>query len=135
MHDSIRKSFRYAKLIGSSNDPSDLQVYSDNLLYRYIEDQLKYFPNSKRVLTEWITITGDLFDSVILRNEISISDMPPVQLSSLFGSSEESIREYCQTKKGIFYETRFALLSNKSKAVFTSWQMKTNVAVLAISNV
>ena len=104
MHDSIRESFRYAKLIGSSNDPSDLQVYSNNLLYRYIEDQLQYFPNSKRVLTEWITIAGDLFDSVILRNEISISDMPPVQLSSLFGSSEESIREYCQTKKGIFYD-------------------------------
>ena len=98
MHDTIRESFRYAKLIGPSNDPSDIQASSDRLLYRYIEDQLQYFPNSKRVLTEWITIAGDLFDSVILRNEISISDMPPVQLSSLFGSTEESIREYCQKK-------------------------------------
>ena len=105
MHDSICESFCYAKLIGPSNDPSDLQAYSDRLLYRYIEDQLQYFPNSKRVLMEWITIAGDLFDSVILINEISISDMPPVQLSSLFGSTKESIREYCQKKKGIFYES------------------------------
>ena len=56
MHPSLRESLRYAKLIGPSNDPDDLVEYSNKLLYRYIEDQLQYFPNSKRVLTEWIVI-------------------------------------------------------------------------------
>ena len=49
MHLSLRESLRYAKLIGPSNDPSDLQDYSNKLLYHYIEEQLQYFPNSKRV--------------------------------------------------------------------------------------
>ena len=104
MHPSLRESLRYAKLIGPSNDPDDLVEYSNKLLYRYIEDQLQYFPNSKRVLTEWIVIAGNLFDSIIIRDEVSISDMPAVQLSSLFGNTEESIKEYCQDLKSTFYE-------------------------------
>ena len=72
MHPSLRESLRYAKLIGPSNDPDDLVEYSNKLLYRYIEDQLQYFPNSKRVLTEWIVIAGNLFDSIIIRDEVSI---------------------------------------------------------------
>ena len=80
-----------------SAEDHDLQLYSNDLLHKWIEEQLQYFPNSKRVLSEWIVIAGDLLDSIIVRNEFSISDMPPVQLSSLFGNSDESISEYCKT--------------------------------------
>ena len=49
-------------------------------------------------------IAGDLLDSIIVRDEFSISDMPPVQLSSLFGNSDESISEYCKTLKSVFID-------------------------------
>jgi predicted GIY-YIG superfamily endonuclease len=104
LHQSIRESFRYAKLIGPSDDPTDLQSYSDRLLYRWIDNQLQYFPNSRRVVADWIVIAGDLFDSVIVRNEISISDMPPVQLSALFGNDDEASRDYCRSIKSTFVD-------------------------------
>ena len=95
---------RQAKLIGESNEPTDLQEYSDVLLYKWIEEQLQYFPNSRRILAEWIVVAGELFDSVIVRNEIAISDMPPVQLSSLFGNNNDSSKQYCQDIKSTFID-------------------------------
>ena len=94
MQPSIKEAFGYAKLIGSSDETEDLQSYSNQLLYEWIKDQLHYFPNSKRVISEWINIAGELFDSVIVCNELTILDKPPVQLSSLFGSNEDGIKEF-----------------------------------------
>jgi hypothetical protein len=66
MHASIRGTLRYTKLIGHSNNPHDLQEYSNKLLKRFFKEQLIYFPNSKRVLDSWIISAGELFDSVIV---------------------------------------------------------------------
>ena len=104
MHPTIRDAFRYAKLIGPSNDPTDLQFYSGQLLYKWIEDQLQYYPNSLRVLSDWICLAGELFDSIIVDNQFAISDMPPVQLSSLFGNSEEDIFNHTKSIKSTFIE-------------------------------
>ena len=52
MNETLRDAFRYTKLIGDSNKPEDLQRYSDELLFLWIEEQLQYFSNSKKVLTE-----------------------------------------------------------------------------------
>ena len=68
MQPSIRESLRYAKLIGPSNDEDDVQCYSNQLLYLWIKEQLQYFPIGRRILSEWIVIVGDLFDSVIVRD-------------------------------------------------------------------
>ena len=38
LHQSLREAFYYAKLIGPSNNPDDLQMYSNQLLYRWIEE-------------------------------------------------------------------------------------------------
>ena len=94
MQPFIRESLRYAKLIGCSNDVQDLQQYSDKLLYLWIEEQLQYFPLGRRILSEWIVIAGDLFDSVIIRDELAITQMPAVQLSSLLGSSSTEMKSY-----------------------------------------
>ena len=102
MKPSIRESLRGAKLIGTSNAPDDLQIYSNKLLHLWITKQLQFFPTSRRVLAEWIVIAGDLFDSVIVRDEISITEMPAVQLSSLFGSSETKMKSYANDLKNTF---------------------------------
>ena len=104
LHSSIRESMRYAKLIGPSNEVDDLQRYSNELLYKWIEEQLQYFPNLLRVLCEWIVLAGELFDSIIVRDEFAISDMPAVQLSSLFGNSDEEKTQYINSQKSKFID-------------------------------
>ena len=61
---------RYAKLIGPSNEPEDLEEYSNQLLLRYIKEQVVLFPSSKRIIQSWIVVAGDLFDGVIIHDEI-----------------------------------------------------------------
>ena len=66
-----------------------LQSYSDKLLHMFILEQLRYFPNSKRVLDTWIVTAGDLLDAIIIRDEIPIHDLPPVQQTTLHASKAE----------------------------------------------
>ena len=43
-----------------------------------------YFPNSKQAIQPWIVVAEDIFDRIILINDIPISDMSPFQNSTLF---------------------------------------------------
>ena len=101
MHHSIRDSFRYAQLIGPYNDEESLQGYSNALLEKWIISQLQYFPNALRTLSSWIVVAGNLFDQVIVKDELPISEMPPVQLSTLFGNDEEAIKNHIKERKEI----------------------------------
>ena len=101
---SIRDSLRYAKLIGNSNREDDLKRYSNKLLYLWIEEQLQYFPIGRRILSEWIVIAGELFDSIIIKNELAITQMPAVQLTSLLGSSETEMKNYVCRLKATFVD-------------------------------
>ena len=89
LHETIRESFCEAKLIGPSDDEELLQQYSDKLLKQFTIEQLQYFSNSKRLLDAWIVTVSDALDSVILRNEIPIHDLPPVQQITLHASKKE----------------------------------------------
>ena len=84
LHETLRKSLRYTKLIGPSNEPDNLTRYSNNLLLKYFKEQIVTFPNSKHVLQTYIVQAADLFPSVILDNELTTSDLPSVQQSELF---------------------------------------------------
>ena len=88
-HNSIRECLRYAKLIGLSNDEQDLIKYSNRLLGQYIREQLQFFPNSMWVLITYILSATNLLDSIIIRNEMPIEEMPSVQLTALFAETEE----------------------------------------------
>ena len=57
-HVNLREAFRYAKLIGNSDEEEDLKHYCDQLLYKFIEQQLVYFPNSHRIIGNWIATAG-----------------------------------------------------------------------------
>ena len=93
-HNSLQNSLRYAKLIGESDNEDDLKRYSSNLLRKFIEEQLVFFPNSLRTLDSWIVAAGDLFDSVIVSNNIAITSMPSVLQSSLFETTDESVLKF-----------------------------------------
>ena len=68
MHNIIRDSLRYSKLTGTSDDPEDLEEYSNQLLVRYTKEQLICVLNMRRVLNSWIITAGEICDSVIIND-------------------------------------------------------------------
>ena len=99
LHASLRESLRYAQLIGPSNSPEDLTKYSNELMLRYFKEQVVTFPNSKHVLQSWIVQAAELFDSVIIDNELTVTDLPAVQQSALFNKIDESNQEFMKKAK------------------------------------
>lgn len=99
---TLRESLRYCKLIGPLDDHQSLEKYSRVLLKKYIEDQLVYFPNSANVLDQWIVRAGDLFHSVILRDEIPITDIPPCHQTELNASKDDEVLETWNTMNKSF---------------------------------
>jgi len=96
MQPSIKDALRYAKLIGASDNEEELESYSNKLLYTFITKQLCYYPNGQRLIDHWIVISAELFDSVILRDEIPISDMPIVQMCTLLANREEEVENFAK---------------------------------------
>ena len=47
LHPSLKDAFRYAKLIGSSNNIHDLEQYSNDLKHKFIKKQLCYYLNGQ----------------------------------------------------------------------------------------
>jgi hypothetical protein len=99
LKENLRESFRCANLIGPLNDDDSLQQYSNELLKKFIKEQLQYFPNSKRVIDSWIIVAGELLDEVLVHNSIPINNMPAVQQSTLFASTEEECVKYIESTK------------------------------------
>ena len=50
LHASIMESLRDAKLIGPLDDEHSLYEYSNTLLRRFIQEQVVYYPNTKRII-------------------------------------------------------------------------------------
>ena len=99
MHPIVRECFRYAKLIGPADDEESLQSYSYKLSELFIKVQLRYFPNSMRVLQQYIVISRELFDSTIVHDELPVTEMSPVQLSTLLSMRDEVYVQFRQTSK------------------------------------
>ena len=100
LHPTLRESLRYAKLIGPLDDEDSLKVYSSQFLSKYITEQLVNFPNSMKVLSQWILTASNLFDSIIFRNEIPITDMPPAHQTALNESNDEKVINILKERKG-----------------------------------
>ena len=114
LHENLREAFRYAKLIGTQNDIESLQEYSNNLLRRFIEEQLVFFPNSKRVIDGWIIIAGELLDEIIVHNNIPISNMPPVQQTAIFADIDEKTTKYIESLKKKLIKSALSELGEES---------------------
>ena len=94
LHESLRASLRYAKLIGPENDEESLKQYSKDLLQKYVVEQCVQFPNSMRQLATFIVDAGNLFDDIIIRDFLPITDLPSVLQSAIFESHERAQVKY-----------------------------------------
>ena len=107
LHNSLRESFRYCKLIGPNDDEESLKHYANQLTKRYIEEQVQYFPNTQRVIDFWIITAHKLFYRIIVDDELPISDIPSVQLSSFVSDQIEEILEMAKTTKENLIDAAF----------------------------
>ena len=114
LHATLRESFRYAKLIEPQNNHASLLEYSNQLLRKFIETQLIYFPNSKRIIDSWIIAAGELLEEVIVNDSIPISDMPPVQQTTLYSDCEEKSLNYIKEIKKKLIKSAFSELKQDS---------------------
>lgn len=94
LHTNVKDCFRYAKLIGDNDDSTSLEKYSNGLMNLYVKEQLCYYPNGQGTIDSWIVYSGELFDSVIIRNEIPVSEMPSVLVSALLSEHGEEVDRY-----------------------------------------
>ena len=90
----MRDNLREAKLIGPEDDEESLSQYSNNLFNRFVKEQLQFYPNGQRIIDSWLIQAGDLFDSVIIDNEIPVSEMPPIQLSTILLEKVEGFEKW-----------------------------------------
>ena len=67
LHNNLRESLRYCKLIGLSDNLDDLPKDCDSLLALYINEQLQFLSNSQRVLSQWIITASKLLERIETR--------------------------------------------------------------------
>ena len=83
-HFCLRESFRYAKLIVLYENEVDLKKISVELQKKIVEQEIFWYPNARQQIPEWIVVSCDLIDSIMVYDEIPLNDLPPVQLTSLY---------------------------------------------------
>ena len=108
LHPTLGESLRYAKLIGPSDEEENLQIYSNNLLQKFINEQLVYYPNGEKAIENYILHASETFDTIILRNEIPIHDMPPVLQANLDLSKDKQVYEMHSNTKKLILDSIFS---------------------------
>ena len=76
-----------------------LQYYSNHFFVKFVKEQL-ISPNSRQIIDEWIEISAELFDEVIIYNNIPIIEIPPVQKTYLISSIDEKCVKLVKRLKG-----------------------------------
>ena len=59
----------------------------------FVNNQLVFFPNGKRMINTFTIQYGYLLDAVIINNEITIYEMPAVQLSAPLLEHDEVLEQ------------------------------------------
>ena len=91
---TLRGCFCNAKFIGEEYDPEYLKNYSNQVMNVFGNNQLVFSPNGQRTIDAFIIQAVDLLDSVIINNEITISEKPAVQLSALLLEHDELFEQF-----------------------------------------
>lgn len=93
MHPSMAQAFQASSLIDAQDD-SSMASKIDKLLYRWIEDQLRYYPITSKRVDEYIVAADTILQAVLVDNAIPISEIPPVMYTSLVRDTTDKINRY-----------------------------------------
>ena len=111
-HGKTRELLRHCKLIDANNDEESLKLYSRELLYKYIEKKLVYFPNRTQVTDKWNATALELLDSVIICDEMPITDMHPILNSELDNNKNELVLKSLKGLKFYIVKSAFFEMVN-----------------------
>lgn len=109
---SFRESLVAAKLIGNHTDEASLRKYSIDLIVKVIKDILPYQPATMTVIRDYIIEAWNLFFSLLVRNDIPASDIPPCLLTDMYMSKDTALHSFMQEKKNNHLESIYSTLSN-----------------------
>ena len=93
-HSSYQERLLHVRLISSETDEILLKKYSEQLPWKYIEQQLVYFPNSLTKVETFIVMAKRIFDDTIIHNAMSINELPPYSIVSLRNDQAEQNKQF-----------------------------------------
>ena len=100
MQGSMRESLAMAKLIDDDFSNEQSMARQINNLVNLVVCEVFYVqPVSLRKLDDYIVMSRRLFDSVILRDEIPINDIPSCILTDMLDNKEMSLQDFARDKR------------------------------------
>jgi predicted GIY-YIG superfamily endonuclease len=111
-HASFRDCLREVGLIGRDTDEDSLKRYSEELTYKYIAQQVQFYPNSLDKTASYIVMAKTVFDDAILRDELSISELPPFTMASLRAATTAQNEQFWQSTIQSQLQSIFNTLQN-----------------------
>ena len=106
-HPSVRDSFRYAKLIGNNTDEQSLIAYSNNLLHKYIVEEVFEYSFSMKTKGKIMVQAHTLFRNVIVYNKIPVMDMPQTSLQAISEKEKIELEDFWNLSKKEIIQTAF----------------------------
>ena len=80
------------KLIGEEDDSESLQNYSNKIMNIFVNNQLVCFPNGQRMIDAFLSKLEIYLYIIIINNNITISEIPAVQILALLLEHDEFLR-------------------------------------------
>ncbi len=108
---SPRECFRKAMLIGLDNDEDSLRTYMDDLLRRFIVEEVVYYPSSIRKVDGFIVLANRVFEHIIVHDNFVANDIP-FQLTEVLNRAEESFTNWWIETKSKQLDAIFNTLGN-----------------------
>ena len=97
---TMRESLAKAKLIGTDFDNEEsLERYSNELVRLVVNEVFAVQPVSLRRLDEYIVMAKQIFDGVLFRDEIPVTDLPPCILTDMLNCKEEELDAFWEEKR------------------------------------
>eukprot|EP00956_Cyclotella_meneghiniana_P023953 scaffold47551_cov95-Cyclotella_meneghiniana.AAC.1 len=111
-HQTTRQCLQSVGLIGPNADVSSLKRYTNTLTRSYIEEQLVFYPISLDVAQIYLVTAHKVFADAIMRNELSMNELPPFTMSTLLDTKTEETNQWWQNIKNSQLDAVYSVLQH-----------------------
>ncbi len=108
-----RETLEATRLIGTATDEASRLDDINNLLYKYIVEQVVYFSHALRRADGMITQAHRILEDVIMHNEFPLNEIPFLT-TELYRSTERKHTQFWQRMKQCQLDSIYALLTDES---------------------
>eukprot|EP00956_Cyclotella_meneghiniana_P018903 scaffold31899_cov24-Cyclotella_meneghiniana.AAC.1 len=111
-HPTTRQCLQSVGLIGQNADVSSLKRYTNTLTRSYIEEQLVFYPISLDVAQIYLVTAHKVFADAIMRNELSMNELPPFTMSTLLDAKTDETNQWWQNMKNSQLDAVYSVLQH-----------------------